>query len=990
MTDISVLAVKFTSEGGNKVVSDMERLRNSGSRTEQQINSLVRATSALRRLLALGVGGMGLNAYLQMADQMQSLNAQLKFVTGSQREFNTAQKELFSIAQNTRASLDATTKLYVKSSRALKDYGYQQKDILKFTDSINKAMAVGGVGAEEQASALLQLSQALGSGQLQGDEFKSISEAAPIILDTLAEYMGKSRAEIKKLASEGQLTSKVIVDAFSASGEKIDEQFKSMPLTFGGAMQQLKNAMLQFVGEIDSSSGFSGAIAQGISFLADNFGILAKTLGYATAAYVAYNAVSFATDFKKATGGVGLLSASFGKLTSMIRGATVAMLANPLGALVVAITGAAYAFDVFMSDVSVSGSQFGATWGDVAIGVFQDFKQVVGNISDWFIDSWNKATASASSSFDSFSGTVFSVLVGIVDQAKTNTNILIGAFKAAKDSIVIAWSDLPSAFSSLGKTAINGLIRIVELGINHLLDAVKEFLGVFNSAMESVGIDGIFDTSGFKIELPKLALDQAETQIKDQLGNAVIEAFSTDYVGNAIDGVMDYLVKAGDKVAQANNPQGLDSISGNSFLPSISGTSGSKLGGTSGSKSGGKNYLKEWNQYFDELNRSNADTWTRIGLEEARSMQDMLEKAKKANIGYEEIEKAKTLIHERYAKERLEIAEKYVPSLRYERELKEQLREINELQKESIITAQQASNAILALGDKYNPVLSAQREYLDNMKEITLLEQNQILSAAQADKARKDQEWEKWKKTADQNDPLNGIKLSFKTFGDEASDIMNNVANITSKGLNGMNDALTDFVMTGKADFRGLAQSIIKDITAMIIKMTIFNALKSAFGGTTFGDFLGLPSHATGGLVGDGYYNGGLVGFNTGGFTGYGGKYEPAGIVHRGEYVITKEATSRLGRSFLDQLNYGKSSGFSSGGSVGNQLVSLTNNPQKSSINVKIINNGTPVDAKVTQEDKEDGANIIVELMSKMKDVADESFNRNMQLQMRAGGMLSR
>ena len=65
-------------------------------------------------------------------------------------------------------------------------------------------MAVGGVGAQEQASALFQLSQALGSGRLQGDEFRTIAESAPIILDVVAQYMGKTRSEVKQLASEGK------------------------------------------------------------------------------------------------------------------------------------------------------------------------------------------------------------------------------------------------------------------------------------------------------------------------------------------------------------------------------------------------------------------------------------------------------------------------------------------------------------------------------------------------------------------------------------------------------------------------------------------------------------------------------------------------------------------------------------------------------------------------------------------------------------------
>ncbi|MDO9830222.1 tape measure protein, partial [Glaesserella parasuis] len=177
-----------------------------------------------------------------------------------------------------KTDVEATTSLYTRSARALKDYGYAQKDILQFTETMNKAMAVGGVSAEAQASALFQLSQALGSGQLQGDEFKTIAESAPIILDVLAEYMGKSRAEVKKLASEGQLTSKLIFEAFNGSTEKINQKFEQMPLSFGGAMQQMENAFMKFADEQNRTLGITENLAAGISFLAQNFEYLAGVL----------------------------------------------------------------------------------------------------------------------------------------------------------------------------------------------------------------------------------------------------------------------------------------------------------------------------------------------------------------------------------------------------------------------------------------------------------------------------------------------------------------------------------------------------------------------------------------------------------------------------------------------------------------------------------------------------------------------------------------
>ena len=158
-------------------------------------------------------------------------------------------------------------------------------------------------------------------------------------------------------------------------------------------------------------------------------------------------------------------------------------------------------------------------------------------------------------------------------------------------------------------------------------------------------------------------------------------------------------------------------------------------------------------------------------------------------------------------------------------------------------------------------------------EEIAKLKERRAIIQAESEKRR--------------GDPIAGIKDGINQIQDSFGDMAANMSQVTQNAFSGMADALTDFVMTGKADFRSLAQSILRDLSSMIIKMMIFNSLKAAFGGTEFGKFLGFSG---GGYVG---------GFASGGYTGDGGKYQPAGVVHRGEYVITKEATSRLGIGFF-------------------------------------------------------------------------------------------
>ena len=216
---------------------------------------------------------------------------------------------------------------------------------------------------------------------------------------------------------------------------------------------------------------------------------------------------------------------------------------------------------------------------------------------------------------------------------------------------------------------------------------------------------------------------------------------------------------------------------------------------------------------------------------------------------------------------------------------------------------------------------------------------------------------------------IQGIESGMATIEANVSDVAGNVSNITVSAFNGMSDVLTDFVTTGKADFRGLAQSILKDITSMIIKMTVFNSLKAA---------------------GFGFAEGGYVGFATGGYTGDGGKYTPAGIVHRGEYVITKEATSRLGRGFLDQLNYGVTKrGFANGGGVSvPNIPSVRYKPNHGTSNIKVnvINNGEPADAQVKTKQNGRETEVTIELV---RSIARKEAGNMINDNFRAGGLFS-
>ena len=919
MVTTATLSVNVTANGARTAGNDLSLLARQANRAEQAVDAVSSRLDRMTKLLALGGLASFAKHIINMADTMQSLNSQVKQVTSGIAEYTHAQRALFEISQNTHASLEATTQTFVSTKRALADLGVTTNQTLKFTETLNKAMAVGGVNAESQKSALLQLSQALGSGVLQGDEFRSIAENAPIILDVVAEYMGKTRAEVKKLASDGKITSKVLFEAISGASGKISAKFDEMPMTFGQAMQQMENAWLKFVDGLNSS-GVMSALAQSVSFLAQHFDVLAKAVGYTTVAYVTWVATQKLGTLTQGVGALDLLCKGYLGLTSAIRGATVAMMTNPLGLLAVAITAAAFAFDAFLSDMTFGASEIGTTWGDVATGVWQDFTSLMSNAAKAVISYWDDATKQTSGFWESALSAVISAAHLIVEAWQQSTNAIIGLFVAGYNSISIIWGDLPNAFSAIGKSAINSLISIIERGLNYLAQGLSSFLSLFNSASNAVGLGDLFDTSAMQVKLPKLELTEAQNQIKSDLSQAMSDAFLRDYVGETIRGVTGYLQSAGDRVRKEKQENGNYQEGEWAGLKNTPSLDKSGKGNKKAKKEkSSEDYRNEWDKYYDDLVNANATAWEKIQYAQDVAMRELEKHLSHGVVTQEEAEKARTLIGQQYAKQRSELAGQYAPEIAYQNKLKEQLQDIQQLEKGGALTTEQAA-------------IAAMEEYRQKLAEIEALEKARILTTEQANIARTDAEYEKWKGTADKADPMNGIRQGWEEWAKTAGNTMEQVANITTQALDGMADQLTNFVMTGKADFRSFTVSILSDISKMIIKMMILNAVKAAFGG-----FSG------GGLVGSTEVNGnatyGMGTWATGGYTGNGSKYEPAGIVHKGEYVITKEATARLGHGFLDQLNYGGSTGYATGGLVGGSstVPTLPNNAQASQNNTITI-----------------------------------------------------
>ena len=503
----------------------------------------------------------------ETADKMQVLDNQVRQTTAGEAEFAAVKGRLLQVANQTRADLSATTELYVKSSRALKDYGYSQEEVLKFTEATNNAMTIGGVAAEQQSAALLQLSQALGSGVLQGDEFKSIAEAAPILLDTIAEYMGKSRAEIKKLGSEGKLTADVIFQAISGSAEKFAEQAAKMPMTMGNALQIFRNNWQSLVGDMMNGTGIMSRVAAVIAFVANH---LKELVGAAVLVGIAMLVQSF-----------GGLTIAVGGLSGAVQGLWTLMAANPLVAATALVVGLLAATGNLGEAMDVLGS--------IASDVFDLIRTGYEGLGGLIEAVYNDITSAGSDSADgqtaafggffSDTGEGFTGLLEKIGKVFDFFGAIIRtAIVFAIESFGDLWAAIQNGAAAAAKAAIGSIENLVNstiVGINRVIELANKVPGISIGTVKGVNL-----------------VEKGPVQNTPKAGRSINEIYAEEVARQQQGGLQQYFASKRPSGKSAGGGGG----SSRRSVPSGGGGGGGRGRGGGGSGgSGGKNdQMQKW------------------------------------------------------------------------------------------------------------------------------------------------------------------------------------------------------------------------------------------------------------------------------------------------------------------------------------------------------------------------------------------------------------
>jgi tape measure domain-containing protein len=335
VTDVT-LRIKVDSSEVDKGRKSLDGLAASSDDADKSTDKLTKTTGGLTSaakaagaaIVALG-GSMVVRQAIEYADAWQNATNQLKTVQGATENLSTTQAVLMRVANDSRASFEATAGLYTRLSRATANLNLDQAELIDLTDTINKSFAVSGASAQEASNAITQLSQGLAAGALRGDEFNSVSEQSPILMQAIADSLRMTRGELRDFAAEGGITAEIVVTALQQASGEIDATFTKMSATFEQNMTVANNNMMEFVGSSEAVKGVVGATGAALVFLSENLDTVATVAGIAASMFAAKGVVGLVGAMSATVGGMTVATTAAGALRVALT-----LLGGPVGIIV--------------------------------------------------------------------------------------------------------------------------------------------------------------------------------------------------------------------------------------------------------------------------------------------------------------------------------------------------------------------------------------------------------------------------------------------------------------------------------------------------------------------------------------------------------------------------------------------------------------------------------------------------------------------------------
>lgn len=301
----NTLHIRVRSDGTRVVTKNVKAIGEAANVASRQIFLLRRAVTTL--FAAAGVRGA-----IRLAEEFTVMNNKIRTVINSEKELTIVRKKLLGVSRDTRTSMESVVQLYSRTTRNAKGLGKTQNDLLRFTKALSQETILSGATTIEAENAIRQLTQGMGAAGLKGEELRSVLEQLPTVAEIIADSLGVSIGELRKLGADGELTGEVIIEAFLKAEDAIANRFaRSLP-TLSQAFVRLQDEIREVIGEFDQANNITQSLTRGMLNLAQNTGsVLHDALRLAAGAAVFF-AGSFARVLVKAAPLGILLTTLFG------------------------------------------------------------------------------------------------------------------------------------------------------------------------------------------------------------------------------------------------------------------------------------------------------------------------------------------------------------------------------------------------------------------------------------------------------------------------------------------------------------------------------------------------------------------------------------------------------------------------------------------------------------------------------------------------------
>lgn len=455
LTNVKSKIVSATTTG----VSKFKQLATSMKESSSSGNSLV---GVLGKVAAAVGSVMGVKQIIGLSDTMSQTKARLDLMNDGLQSTEELQDRIFDSAQKSRGSYQDTADLVSKLGLNAKDAFENTAQIVDFAEQVNKQFVISGASAEETKNATLQLTQALSSGVLRGDELRSIFEQAPTLIQSIANYMGVPIGRIRDIAAEGQITAETVKNALLECADETNAKFASMPLTFSQLWTNFKDRAMQ---------AFQPVLEK-INELANN-GRLEEYIGkiaeaMATVSDVIMNVITWVLDHQDIVKAAFIgLSVAIGAMTVAMWAFNIASYANPVIWIVLAI--------IAVIALLVAGIVLVVEhWNeikDAASACWEGVKSAWDNVTDFFKGIWDKIVSGATGLWNSIVSiftTIKNFFVSIWNSMYTVVSTFWGAIWNTISPIVMAiWNLISTIF-----TVIWTIISTIMQGISHVISNV--------------------------------------------------------------------------------------------------------------------------------------------------------------------------------------------------------------------------------------------------------------------------------------------------------------------------------------------------------------------------------------------------------------------------------------------------------------------------------------------------------------------------------------